>query len=80
MPLRAGAARLKLCNLSAMPDGFSAHERRTLKRLTSPCRIQQFLDEEITYNLERNGETCYSPRMVLREGVAHCMEGALLGA
>lgn len=69
-----------MCNLSAMPDGFSTPERRILKRLTTPCRIQRFLDEEITYNLEPNGETCYSPRMVLREGVAHCMEGALLAA
>jgi hypothetical protein len=50
------------------------------RRLTSPARIQKFLDEEIGYNLEPHGDTCYSPRMVLREKVAHCMEGALLAA
>jgi hypothetical protein len=59
---------------------FNAHERKTLRRLTSPARIQSFLDEEIGYNQEPNGATCYSPRTVLREKVAHCMEGATLAA
>jgi len=76
----ASAARPNLCTLSTMPDGFSARELRALKRLTTPFRIQRFLDEDIGYNLELRGETCYSPRTVLREGVAHCMEGALLAA
>jgi hypothetical protein len=48
--------------------------------LNSPAKIQQFLDEEIGYNREPSGATCYSPQTVLRERVAHCMEGALLGA
>jgi len=51
-----------------------------LRSLTTPAKIQQFLDQDIGYNLEPHGDTCYSPRMVLREGVAHCMEGALVGA
>ena len=51
-----------------------------LPRLTTPAQIQRFLDEEIGYNREPHGATCYSPRTVLRERVAHCMEGALLGA
>jgi hypothetical protein len=38
--------------------------------------IQGFLDE-IPYNDEI---TCRSPRRVLRDGKAHCMEGALLAA
>lgn len=59
---------------------FNVHERKTLRRLTSPSRIQSFLDEEIGYNQEPNGATCYSPRTVLREKVAHCMEGAALAA
>lgn len=63
-----------------MQTGFSSGELKTLRRLTTPFKIQRFLDEEIGYNLEPKGATCYSPRMVLREGVAHCMEGALLGA
>jgi hypothetical protein len=63
-----------------MLDDFSSRERNLLRSLTSPLKIQRFLDENIVYNLEPAGDTCYSPRMVLREGVAHCMEGALLGA
>ena len=51
-----------------------------LPRLNSPAKIQQFLDEEVGYNREPRGATCYSPQKVLRERVAHCMEGALVGA
>ena len=51
-----------------------------LPRLTTPAKIQQFLDEEIGYNHEPHGATCYSPQTVLRERVAHCMEGALVAA
>jgi transglutaminase superfamily protein len=61
-------------------SAFDARERKILRRLTHPARIQRFLDEEIGYNQEPRGYTCYSPRMVLREGVAHCMEGAALAA
>lgn len=63
-----------------MLESLSAVERKVLRHLDSPARIQRFLDEEIGYNREPKGDTCYSPRMVLREGVAHCMEGALFGA
>jgi len=51
-----------------------------LHRLTTPAKIQQFLDNEIAYNQEPQGATCYSPSTVLRRRVAHCMEGALLAA
>lgn len=61
-------------------DGFTARERQVLRRLSTPAKIQQFLDQDIAYNIERNGETCYSPLMVLRKREAHCMEGALVGA
>ncbi len=63
----------------ASPD-FTAAERRIFRKLTSPFRIQRFLDEEIAYNLEPSGDTCYSPRLVLKNRAAHCMEGALLAA
>ena len=53
----------------------------TLPRtLTTPAKIQRFLDEELGYNLEPGGDTCYSPRTVLQKRVAHCMEGAMLAA
>ncbi|HUA84629.1 MAG TPA: hypothetical protein VMB85_12265 [Bryobacteraceae bacterium] len=60
-------------------DLFDSRESKTLRRLTTPTRIQEYLDS-LSYNLEPLGHTCYSPRMVMREGVAHCMEGAMFGA
>jgi hypothetical protein len=63
-----------------MLNDFDSRERKILGALTTPARIQEFLDCQIAYNVEPNGDTCYSPRTVLREGVAHCMEGAMLGA
>jgi hypothetical protein len=58
---------------------LSKAELRVFRKLTTPAKIQQFLDE-LGYNLEPKRVTCYSPRMVFRERVAHCMEGALVGA
>jgi hypothetical protein len=59
---------------------FDQREQKILGRLTTPARIQEFLDNEIAYNLEPGGDTCYSPRTVLRRRVAHCMEGAMVAA
>jgi hypothetical protein len=63
-----------------VPADLDARERRVFRRLNHPARIQRFLDEEIAYNKEPHGDTCYSPRMVLQQGAAHCMEGAALAA
>jgi hypothetical protein len=63
-----------------MPDEFLPSERKIFRRLSTPARIQAFLDHELGYNLEPHGDTCYSPRRVLRDRVAHCMEGALFAA
>jgi hypothetical protein len=62
-----------------MKDGLNAAEVRVLRGLRTPAKIQQFLDD-LGYNKEKGGETCRSPRRILRDGVAHCMEGALLAA
>ncbi len=61
-------------------NGFDAAERRVLQSLSTPEKVQSFLDGEIGYNKEKDGETCRSPRRVLRDRVAHCMEGALFAA
>jgi hypothetical protein len=58
---------------------FSRAERAVLTRLRRPEDLQRFLDE-LAYNLEPDGDTCWSPRRVLRERSAHCLEGAFLGA
>ena len=54
-------------------------ERRLFRRLDHPKKIQDFL-ETIPTNFEPNGETCKSPRQVLRKRNAHCLEGAFLAA
>lgn len=59
--------------------GFSRQELRLFKALTTPRKIQDFLDR-IPMNFEKDGETYRSPRMVLRAWKAHCMEGAMLAA
>ncbi|HKW78518.1 MAG TPA: hypothetical protein VJQ09_05405 [Candidatus Limnocylindria bacterium] len=59
--------------------GFDAAELRALRALSTPAKIQRFLDE-IPYNLERGGETVRSPRRVLRDRTAHCFEGAIFAA
>jgi hypothetical protein len=63
-----------------LQDPFSPRERAAFRRLTSPAKIQKFLDFDLAYNKELEGETCRSPRRVLRDRTAHCMEGALFGA
>lgn len=61
------------------PWGLNAGELRALKRLNTPERVQRFLDD-LAYNHDTDPHTCFSPRLVLRHGRAHCMEGALLAA
>jgi hypothetical protein len=63
-----------------MLNVLDARERGMIESLDSPAAIQCFLDHELVYNQEPKGHTCYSPRIVLRERVAHCMEGAMLAA
>ena len=59
--------------------GFEKEELEILKKLNSPKKIQDFLNE-LQINFEENGDTCMSPRMVLRLKKAHCIEAALLAA
>lgn len=54
-------------------------ELSTLHELSTPEKIQDYLDA-LPINYEKKGETCMSPRRVLKEQKAHCMEGALLAA
>lgn len=50
-----------------------------LKKLSTPGKIQDYLDA-LPMNMEEEGDTCHSPRWVMRENRAHCIEGALLAA
>lgn len=58
---------------------LTKEEDTLFKRLNTPQKIQDFLDE-LSINFEPDGDTIYSPRQVLRERTAHCMEGALFAA
>src|SRR5215467_10886563 len=60
-------------------DQFTASERAVLKRLTTPEKIQEYLDA-LQYDKEPRGPRCRSPRLVMRDRTAHCMSGALMGA
>jgi len=59
---------------------FDSSERAVFRRLSTPEKIAHFLDHEIAYNKEPDGPTCRSPRRVLRDRTAHCMEGCLFAA
>lgn len=56
---------------------FNKDEQDILKKLSTPNLIQNYL-ESIPFNHEDEGETCMSPRRVLKENKAHCLEGAML--
>ncbi|MFA5022925.1 MAG: hypothetical protein WC537_01505 [Candidatus Paceibacterota bacterium] len=59
--------------------GLNKKELAILKKLTTPIKIQDFLDK-LPRNGEKQGETYMSPRQVLKNQKAHCFEGALLAA
>ena len=65
--------------LTRTQSGFTAREYEILKKLSSPIKIQDFLNT-LPANWEKDGDTHMSPRRVLREHKAHCIEGALLAA
>ncbi len=59
--------------------GFNQEEINLFKKLNTPSKIQDFLNS-LKINFEENGDTCMSPRMVLKTKKAHCIEGSLLAA
>ncbi|MBX4215602.1 hypothetical protein KW797_01495 [Candidatus Parcubacteria bacterium] len=59
--------------------GLNRAETKLLSRLKTPSLIQEYLNR-LPANFETKGETCMSPRRVMRQGRAHCIEGALFAA
>ena len=59
--------------------GLNKKELKIFKGLNTPSKIQDFLNK-IPINFEEEGDTCMSPRMILQENKAHCMEGAIFAA
>jgi hypothetical protein len=70
---------LRLCFARREDLGLSKRELAALERLSTPQKIQDFLDR-IPANFEIGGQTCFSVRGVLRRRRAHCIEGAMLAA
>lgn len=62
--------------MSSNDFGFTPAELRKLRSLKDPDGIQRFLDA-LPYHL---ADTAWSPRRVLRERTAHCLEGAIFAA
>jgi hypothetical protein len=55
---------------------FTPKELKSLRALQTPAKIQAFLDK-IPYHV---APTAWSPRLVLRNKSAHCLEGAIFAA
>ncbi len=61
-----------------MRTHFTRRELEIIKRCDAPEKVQAFLVDEIEYNWEKDGiKTLRSFRRVIRDRVAHCIEGAL---
>ena len=59
--------------------GLTPAEFAVLRRLDTPQKIQAFV-YGLKQNFELRGDTCRPVRRVMREGTAHCIEGAMLAA
>jgi hypothetical protein len=65
--------------LTQSESGLTQEEYAALERISTPVKIQDFLDT-LPLNWEKRGDTHMSPRRVLREEKSHCIEGAMLAA
>ncbi|PJA86562.1 MAG: hypothetical protein CO141_03980 [Candidatus Moranbacteria bacterium CG_4_9_14_3_um_filter_42_9] len=54
-------------------------ELKILRKLSTPAKIQDFLDT-LKINFEEKGDTSLPPIMVLKKRICHCTEGAVLAA
>jgi hypothetical protein len=62
--------------MTAFTDVLTADQRRQLKSLSTPARIQAFLDDT-----PYSAEDCYRcPLSVMRDRKAHCFDGAVFAA
>lgn len=59
--------------------GLAQASFKILRKLSSPKKVQDFLDT-LPINLEEGGDTYMSVERTLQLGVAHCLEGALVAA
>lgn len=60
-------------------NGFNKGELLLFRRLSTPAKIQDYLNS-VPFNFEKNGQTCFSPREVIKNKTAHCAEGAIFAS
>ena len=77
--MSTAAGNLKKRSAEREDLGLTRSEFAVLKRLSTPEKIQAFLNA-IPANHELGGETLLSVREVLCQRRAHCLEGAMLAA
>ncbi len=58
--------------------GYNKEEIRLFRKLSTPAKIQDYLNS-IPFNFEK-GSYCMSPRFVVKNKKAHCVEGAVFAA
>lgn len=61
------------------PDDWTLAERKLLTSLSTPQKLQSFIDD-LKPNFEPDGDECRSPRTVLHTKKAHCIEAAMFAA
>ncbi len=59
--------------------GYTPEEKRLFKKLNTPSKIQDYLNS-LSFNFNEKWGNCMSPRRVMREGSADCIEGALFAS
>lgn len=59
--------------------GLTSAELKLFRRLDTPRKVQDYLNK-LPQNHEPDGDTCYSPRTVMKKKRAHCIEGAMFAA
>jgi hypothetical protein len=69
----------KLVCYTVFVENLTKTEKRLFRKLSTPQKIQDYLDR-LPMNHEYKGETLMSPRRVIREQKAHCIEAALFAA
>jgi hypothetical protein len=74
LPPRVDARRVEAPKLP-----FTAAERRLIRRLNTPAKVQRWLNA-LDYNTEQRGETLRGFRPVAKLQTAHCLEAALFAA
>lgn len=62
-----------------MAEVYTKQELQIFKRLNAPQKVQDFLNG-LKFNFDENPNSCLSPRRVLREKKADCIEGAIFAA